>query len=131
MSEVEPADRTSGVHGVAAGKCGAGVLLGLQKIPDQIFFGVVGLAGIARRRTDAAVFFFDQCSIIKVLFRSVAPEFPADASMAVFRQSFGAAVAKCFDYYRVVVILLCFKFFGIAINPFNAADDSAAGINLS
>jgi len=64
MGEVESAHGGTGVHGEAAGQGGASVFLGVEEIPDDLLFGVIGLAGVAGGGADAAILFLDQHTII-------------------------------------------------------------------
>jgi hypothetical protein len=60
VAEIEPAHRGARPHGEALGQRHAGRLLAAEQREQHRLLGVIGLRRIARRRTDAAVFFADQ-----------------------------------------------------------------------
>jgi hypothetical protein len=61
-------------------------------------FAVVGLRGIAGRRSDAAIFLRDQIVGPERLIARVAPELLAHALVQALRECFGEAIRERLDH---------------------------------
>src|SRR5690606_26777314 len=70
---------------------------------------VVGAGGIAWRRTDSFIFFFDKGIVVQSFGGSVAPKLGPDLLVKVFGQSFSQPVRKGFDHDGIVIIVFFFK----------------------
>src|SRR5215831_2057708 len=63
MAEIEPADGSARPHGEALGELEPDPPFAVEQRKQARLLAVVGLRGIARRRTDAAIFFPDQLHV--------------------------------------------------------------------
>ena len=103
MGEEEARDGTAGIHGAGFCELNADCVLDVEKLPDDVLFGVVGLRGIACCRADASVFFIDEVFVGEVFIVPETPPF-TDLLVHVFGHRFGKAVAEGFhDDARVIV----------------------------
>ena len=66
----------------------------LEQTEQRLLLRVIGLRRIARRRTDAAIFFLDQLRIAQIFIWSVGPEFLAHTLMHPLRQGLGQPVGQ-------------------------------------
>src|SRR5262249_20458248 len=89
MAEIEPANGSARPHSKAFGQLDPDPPLALEQGKQCRLLAVVGLRGIARRGTDATIFFSDQLCIGERFVRRVGPEVAAHALVQSLGESFG------------------------------------------
>ena len=108
MREVKSADRAARPHGETFRELDAGVFFRVEQIPENFFLGVVWRGGITRRRSNTAIFFFDQI-IRREFFQPAKTPFVADAFVEILGERFRQTIGNGFGENGVVIVVFGFE----------------------
>src|SRR5205809_1076104 len=108
MRKIKAADARAGPHGAAFGQFDAGVLFGVEQLPERPLLGVVGAGRIAGGGADAAVLFADQILGGQLLQLAEAP-FLARALVQVLGKGLRQAIRQSLGHNRVVIVVIALK----------------------
>ncbi len=89
MREIKPRNRRARPHRVTLRQLHAGAFLRVEQAEQRRLFRVIGLCGITRRGTDAAIIFGDALLVRQLLVGGVGPELAAHALMHALGERFG------------------------------------------
>ena len=91
MREIKSAHAAAGIHGETFGEFDAGMLLGVEQVPENRLLRVIGTGGITGSRPDAAIFLVYQiCG--RQFFQFAKTPFVADAFVEIFGERFGETI---------------------------------------